>query len=121
MKKMRAKLKRLHSPDVSDLESFRPSDAEDFCVLIQAMFGPENSEGEESFDFLLCTPQWLVRKMKEEAVLPGRHYLFIKQYDINAVKKYLVGYVGQCEGDTWNEIAQKLARIGKWEFEDYRR
>jgi hypothetical protein len=28
--------------------------------------------------------------------------------------------VANCEGDTWQQVALKVGRLGHWEFEDYR-
>lgn len=43
--KMRAKLKRLHSPDIYDLRAFIPEEPDKFGFLLQAMIGPEGLEG----------------------------------------------------------------------------
>lgn len=56
---MNAKLKRLHSPDIYNLENYQPECAGSFCFLLQAMIGPEGEEGEESFDIEVCTPAWI--------------------------------------------------------------
>jgi hypothetical protein len=36
-----------------------------------------------------------------------------------AVRRYVEGRVAQCSGTTWTEVAEQLARLGYWEFEDY--
>lgn len=118
MNKVRPQLKRLHSPDVDDLESFRPEDDGNFAFLLQAMFGPESAEGEESFDLLVCTPKWLEQSVSEN-IISGRHRLIVKRYDIGQIRAFLERYARDCEADSWQAVAAKLSRIGRWEFEDY--
>jgi hypothetical protein len=116
---MRPLLKRLHSPDIFDLKSFSPEDDDCFGFLLQAMFGPEDGEGEESFDIVVCTPKWLGQLLAKDIVLSGRHYLFVKEYNLETIRSFLEQYARQCSGETWQDVAQKLSRIGHWEFEDY--
>src|SRR5690349_8386080 len=73
-----AELKQLHSPDVRSLREFCPSGP--FGILVQAMIGPAGIDGEESFDVVLCTPEWLGSHMAREP-MPGRHYLFVSHYN----------------------------------------
>jgi len=120
MSKIRASLKRLHSPDIYNLDSFIPESTNCFGFLLQAMFGIENSDGEESFDMIVCTPEWLAIELNSRPVLMGYHYIFVKIYDIEQLKNFLVDFAQRCEGDSWEEVALKLARIGRWEFENYR-
>jgi hypothetical protein len=113
-------LKRLHSPDALDLESFSPADPTCFSFLLQAMFGPEDSEGEESFDIVVCTPRWLASEVERKGLVDGRHHLVVSQFDLAQIRSFLAGYAKNCAGNTWQEAAIKLSRLGKWEFEDYR-
>jgi hypothetical protein len=64
---MRASLKRLHSPDVGNLQTFQPAD--DFGILVQMFAGPYGRAGEESFDFILCTPGWLLKEVEKKGSL----------------------------------------------------
>jgi hypothetical protein len=115
---MRAALKRLHSPDV-DLSSYWPDDESNFGFLLQAFIGPENESGEESFGFTVCTPRWLESKA-EGRIMFGAHHLIVAEYDLNAIEQHLNRHCERCIGATWQEVAMKLARVGLWEFENYR-
>ncbi len=114
---MKAILNRLHSPDVADLAAFSPESA-DFGFLLQLMVGPKDAEGEESFDLTVCTPGWLATRLTDSP-LPGRGYLFVREYSFRVLESYLRKQVERVEGSTWAEVASKLSRLGQWEFEDY--
>jgi len=118
---VRAELKRLHSPDVGDLKSFHPGEPEDFGFLLQAMIGPVGVESKESFDMMVCTPEWLRRNHAATEIIVGRHHLIVCKYDYESLVSYISEFVKQCTGDSWSEVADKLGRLGKWEFEDYQR
>jgi hypothetical protein len=116
---MRAFLRRLHSPDVEDLESYRPERPDEFGFLLQIFAGPEDGQGEESFDVVVCTPRWLERKHGRQDVVVGRHHLIVFEYDYDRLVKVIELYCESSEGKSWRDVAQKLSRLGKWEFEDY--
>jgi len=115
-----AKLRHLVSPDADPLEDFRPN--REFGILVQAIVGPADGPGEESFDFLLCTPEWFAdNKLTQlSSVVSGRHILFVREFDFGALYRFIANYCDGCVGDTWKEVAEKVGRIGHWEFEDYR-
>ncbi len=116
---MRAELKRLHSPDVNGaLETFSPQDRTEFGILVQIMAGPEGEEAEESFDVRVCTPTWLLKRLGTEP-LSGRYHLFVQRYDYTALAGFIAAYCHACTGETWSEVAARLGRLGRWEFEDY--
>jgi hypothetical protein len=117
---VRAELKFLHSPDADPLNEYQPTG--DFGILVQAIIGPQSEEGEESFDFMVCTTGWFAtdRLTSPGAMASGRHVLFVNKYDYPSLEKYVREYCVSCEGRTWHEVAEKLARLGHWEFEDYR-
>jgi hypothetical protein len=114
---MKPELKALHSPDVFDLEAWSP--AGDFAVFIQIMVGPLGEPGEESFDVMVCSPGALAKELAPGMVKSGRHYLFMERYEYPALRKWIEEKVAEVEGDSWADIACKLSRIGRWEFEDY--
>jgi hypothetical protein len=115
----RAALRRLHSPDVHDLESYSPPDRGRFGILVQGMIGPEGEDGEEAFGFFVCTPEWLAAELRHADHLFGRHYLFVAEYDYADIYQALQRLCDRAIGPDWNAVAGILARYGHWEFEDY--
>ncbi len=116
---MTAELKRLHSPDVHDLRSFAPEVSDNFGFLLQAMIGPKAMDGAESFDIVVCTPRWLSEHHDRSNIVLGRHYLIVFEYDYDRLVDMIADFCSKCSGQTWQEIAMRLGRLGKWEFEDY--
>ena len=117
MNKIRAELRSLYSPDADPLESFTPSGP--FGILVMAMIGPAGQEGHESFDFMLCTPEWFSSNMRDDIAMGG-HHLFVRDYSYARLEKFVQDCCSSCgEETTWRAIAEKLGRLGKWEFEDY--
>jgi hypothetical protein len=112
-------LKHLHSPDALNLEDYAPPDPQCFSLLIQAMFGPNDSDGAESFDILVCNPAWLEKQVNRDVVVSGCHHLVVSRFDLPAIRSFLESYGRRCVGKDWQEAATKLARIAHWEFEDY--
>ena len=116
---MNAELKRVHSPDIQDLEQFVPESPDKFGFLLQAMIGPKDMDGEESFDIEVCTPKWLEERYDLEDVVIGRHHLIVREYNYGRLVKAIENFISQCSGKNWNEVAEKVSRLGMWEFEDY--
>lgn len=115
---MRARIRRFHSPD-AEWDTYAPDDATDFGLLLQILVGPDDDEGEESFDIMVATPAWLARELESRPVLSGRHHLFVRSFDRPAIEAYLRRAVAGATGTTWTEITDRLARLGRYEFEDY--
>ena len=112
---MKPILRRLLSPDVHDLRTFVPA-APSFAILVQLLVGPSDGPGEESFDVLVCSPEWLREQAKPTI---GRHHLIVRSYDYENLVNFLNEYLQTCDGGDWTEVATKIGRLGRWEFEDY--
>jgi hypothetical protein len=104
---------------VFDLERYAPEEPECFGLLVQAMIGPENLVGEESFDFVVCSPQWLATHMPADGYLFGRHYLLLARYDYATMRRAIQKVCDQAQGPTWDVVGALISRYGRWEFEDY--
>ena len=116
---MRACLKELHSPDIQNLEDWH-QDGDAFGFLLQAMIGPADGDGMESFDLLVCSPLWLSGQMADTGIRSGEHMVLMPRYDYRILRCYLEPRIAAYEADTWADLATKLGRIGCWEFAEYR-
>jgi hypothetical protein len=114
---VRAELKSLTTIEHDELDTFHPNGP--FGIWVRALIGPENGRGEESFDFLVCTLDWLKDNLHGDFTL-GRHYVFTRSWDYAALYTFVAHYCHTCTGSNWHEVGEKLSRLGRWEFEDYR-
>jgi hypothetical protein len=115
---MKAELVRAFSADV-DVRTYTPKDALDDGVWVQLIVSPEGKGGEESFDVLVCTPRWLSREIRQNGPQLGRHHLIVEPMDLPTAIEYLRRVVESASGGDWSELGSRIARIGRWEFEDY--
>lgn len=115
---MRAAIRSLTSHEVDDLERWAPA-SEEWALGLQIVAGPAEGPGEESFYLTVCSLGWLSERVRAERVFDGRHHLIVEWYDWRAVRAYIERRVMQCEGATWGDVAEKIGRLGYWEFEDY--
>jgi hypothetical protein len=117
--KVRAKLKGLYSPDINELETWSP-DGTSFGFPLEALIGPSESEGAESFSMTVCTPDWFANEgMSGQAIMSGNHTLFVTEHDYRALWQFIERAAQRSEGNNWHEIALKLSWLGRWEFADY--
>jgi hypothetical protein len=49
----------------------------------------------------------------------GRHFLFVERIVTAQVEDFVSDRLRRMDGDTWPELAEKIGRLGFWEFEDY--
>jgi hypothetical protein len=96
-----------------------PVNPENFSILVQAIIGPVNGKGEESFDFKVCTPNALIDFIEKDGFFFGRGYLIVKYYSYKQIFHIIDSLCKRISGGTWNEVGEKLGRFGHWEFEDY--
>lgn len=116
---MRAELKGFHSPDVYDLETFNPEIENVFCFYLEISVGIKDEQGAEQFGITVCTPQWLLENKKEDDIIFGKNYLIVFKYDYQKIYNKIRKYIEGLEDSDWENLAQKVSRIGYWEFEDY--
>ena len=100
-------------------ETYVSPDPLDDSFWLRMIVGPPDGPGEESFDVLVCTPDWLARVVSKEGPQIGRHRLILERLDLRESEAFLRRQVERLEASTWEELAAKISRLGYWEFEDY--
>ncbi|MBS1665187.1 MAG: immunity 8 family protein [Bacteroidetes bacterium] len=103
-----------------DFDVYWPEDDEVFAFLISVGVGPRGTQAEESFDIQVCTPKWLLQKYSENDMILGRNKLIVFKFDMDKILARIRKLFDNCEGNNWEEIVNKLSKIGQWEFENYR-
>jgi hypothetical protein len=61
----------------------------------------------------------ILRSVRRSGLRPGRHFLFVNNFNYSALESYVRDFCYSCEGASWHAVAEKVGRLGKWEFEDY--
>lgn len=115
---MKAKLKLImEQVGEFDLETYKP-ESDLFCINILLNIGiDDGTEAGNYFDLRVCSSDWLKYYKKKPFIL--RHLMVIDSYDFREIKNYINQIINQCEGDSWQEITNKLSRYFFWEYEDY--
>lgn len=98
------------------LESYSPY-VDDVYIWVNLRIGPDNQEGADDFQVLVCSIEWLSKNIYEPEIL--RHTLVVRKYDLDEITETINKYIEKCTCKTWEETAQKLSRYFAWEFEDY--
>jgi hypothetical protein len=114
---MRAEVRRVEFPDV---ELGQPFDPENTLQLAEVYVGTVGELGEEQFQVTVCTPSALMELLATRPLLVGRHWLFVAEFSAPVVERALRKLIGTVEASSAAELAEKVGRIGMWEFEDYR-
>jgi hypothetical protein len=117
---MRAGLRGFSSSDVPDLEAWRPDDAECFELQLTAFIGPDSGGGEEMFDFRVCTAAWLAENPPPKNFEFLSNTILMGRWEYEALNRAPGDLRFRTEGGDWKQIATRLSRYGRWQYEDYR-
>ena len=116
---MQVEIKRFQSPDIEDLSNYAPQEADNFSFLLEVLIGIQGKEGEESFNFEICTPKWLLNNFKKNDIIIGKNYIIVFEYNFKKLSQTIKELIDNCTGNSWDEIANKICRFSHWEFENY--
>src|SRR5882757_5612429 len=95
--KMKASVRTFISPDV-DLDSYQPENPENFSFLLQAIVGPSDGPGEESVQFIVCTPGALKDRVVHEGVILGRSLVIADSPRISQILTAVKSAIERTEG-----------------------
>jgi immunity protein 8 of polymorphic toxin system len=112
---MRARLKRLSSDEVPDLEAYVPPERDAFAVPLVLEVGALGQRGRERFDLLVVTPRWLLTRHGPHGAIVGRAKLIVFEWSYPRIREFLAREVERCSGATWPEVARKVGRLADWE------
>ena len=117
---MKAKLIKFYSVEVNqNLSEYKPKEYDNFGFCATFTVGEPGTEGSDNFEIIICTPKWLTLKYSKSDIVFGRHYLIVFEYNYNNILNELNKYIEELTADSWEELGEKIGRIGQWEFEDY--
>jgi hypothetical protein len=99
-----------------------PRDAAGFAFGARLMIGRQGGPGEESFDLTVCSPEWLAERCRNGEPINGLHHVIVdwESFDKRVLRRWLQDRVDAVGAATWQGIADRLGRIGWWEFGGYR-
>lgn len=116
---MRAIVKSIDTASHIAFDTYCPEDETCFGLWLTVQVGQDGEAGGHLYQILVCTPDWIKTEYLHSGAVWGRHMLIVPRYDRERIKSEISQYVEGCTGRDFWELAQKVARIGAWEFEDY--
>ena len=117
---MKAKVKEIISLELEEsFEAYFPTDPHNFGTWVRMMIGPENENGADSFDILICTLTWLDNEYPERKMFWGKNMLIVHEFNSREIISYINKYIDNFYASDWQSLALKLCSVGIWEFENY--
>jgi hypothetical protein len=112
---MRAEVKYF---EWDDIDSAITPLSEQITGLVFAA-GPLGSVGADNFHVTVCTPEALATMVARDGDVIGRHFVFVASINPRRVEETIRDRLRRLDGDSWTDLAEKIGRIGHWEFADY--
>lgn len=117
---MNIELKELRTLELEDsFKNYWPTDPVNFGCWIRTMIGPNDQDGAEAFDILVCTPVWLQNELVSNKALSDKGMIIVEEYDYDEILSYVEKKVITCNDSYWSKTAIKLSHFSLWEYEDY--
>ena len=118
---MRAEIKSYYSDDdIGDLSAYQFNEADSVGYALTFSIGPVGREGSDNFEIVVTTPEDLQAYYAGKAPVFLRNCMLVENYNFSQILKLMTNYVNSLEEPSWDKLAEKLCRVARWEFEDYR-
>ncbi|MDH3001565.1 hypothetical protein A1D23_13320 [Chelonobacter oris] len=116
---MKAKLK-LISDLFGEFEpaEYSPKEIDIFHVSLLLGIGANENDSIDYFDVFVCTPKWIDLNERKPILL--RNTIVVEDYNFKEIIRYINSFIDSCDGNDWEEIAHKLSKLFRWEFDDYK-
>jgi hypothetical protein len=117
---MRAAIRRYECVDSEDLSTYELGEPPVFGFTLAFFIGVEEEEGSDQFEVLVASAAYLAQRYPEPTATFLRHIMLASDYNIQEAVALMTKYVSSLEADSWQELAFKINRVARWEYEDYR-
>jgi hypothetical protein len=115
---MKAEIKEYCRTDNEDLSSYEPEDKQVFGFTLLFSIGIKGQEGTDYFEVDVASARYLELLTPQPIFL--RHTILATDYNIPEAVALMTKYVEALEEESWEQLASKISRVARWEYEDYR-
>jgi Immunity protein 8 len=99
------------------IEEYDPDPGKPFSIELSVLIGPKDAPGEELFLVDVSNALFL----RQEAAHSGPRLvvstILVERFRVDAVERIVRSFCAGCRGESWHEVALKLTRLGRWEYE----
>jgi len=98
----------------SRLENYKPDSPDAFSYLLTIDICPLDGGGAATFDARVCTPKWLARRVGEDPIINGLHFIIVDKHDPQSLRTFIENYVNSLSASTWSDILDKIEYLAHW-------
>ena len=114
---MKAEIRDYQRINDENFSSYEP-DKQVFGYTLLFSIGVRGKEGIDYFEVDVASAGYLEQHNVKAGFL--RHTILATNYNIPEALALMTKYVDSLEEESWEKLANKISRISRWEFEDYR-
>jgi hypothetical protein len=116
---VRAVIRRYFYSDNDDLSVYEADAPQVFGYNLTFAIGVEDSEGEDFFEVLVASAEYLAQRYTDQDASFLRHVIIAADHNVPVAVNLMTNYLSSLDEDSWEKLAAKINRVARWEFEDY--